>query len=177
MSEELRAEIAALQLPLMATHADGYAIPRRNYLWGHWLRYGGLYPDDQIRLFKRGRGRFKVRRVHESVEIDGRVECLHHPIDHHSYQGLGDVIQRLDRYTDLAALDLLDQGRPFRVSALVMRPAGRFLRNYVLKQGFRDGIPGLIMAVSYAYSVFVREAKLWELTQNPRAGPQEHQMK
>jgi hypothetical protein len=45
-----------------------------------------------------------------------------------------------------------------------MHPLGRFLRNYVLKQGFRDGIPGLIMAVSYAYSVFAREAKLWELT-------------
>jgi hypothetical protein len=50
-----------------------------------------------------------------------------------------------------------------------MRPLGRFLRNYVLKQGFRDGIPGLIMAVSYAYSVFVREAKLWEMARSHRA--------
>jgi glycosyltransferase involved in cell wall biosynthesis len=170
VSDGLHAEVAALQRQPIVNLADGYAIPRRNYLWGRWLRYGGLYPDDQIRLFKRGKGAFKARRVHESVAIDGRVERLQHPIEHHSYQGLGDVIQRLDRYTDLAALDLHEQGQPFRVTALLLRPVGRFLRNYVLRQGFRDGIPGLIMAVSYAYSVFVREAKLWEMTRSPRAG-------
>lgn len=169
VSAELREEIDALRRQPQALLADGYAIPRRNYLWGRWLRYGGLYPDYQIRLFKRGRGRFKARRVHESVQIDGRVQRLRQPLEHYSYQRLGDVIQRLDRYTDLAALDLREQGQPFRVTALATRPLGRFLRNYVLKQGFRDGIPGLIMAVSYAYSVFSREAKLWELTR--RAAP------
>jgi glycosyltransferase involved in cell wall biosynthesis len=173
VSAGLHAEIAALQQQPMATLADGYAMPRRNYLWGRWLRHGSLYPDYQVRLFKRGRGGFKARRVHESVAIDGRVERLRHPIEHHSYRGLGDVIQRLDRYTDLAALDLRDQGQPFRVTALITRPIGRFLRNYALKQGFRDGIPGLIMAVSYAYSVFAREAKLWELTRNFQGGPQD----
>jgi (heptosyl)LPS beta-1,4-glucosyltransferase len=166
VSDGLHAEVAALQRQPIVNLADGYAIPRRNYLWGRWLRYGGLYPDDQIRLFKRGKGAFKARRVHESVAIDGRVERLQHPIEHHSYQGLGDVIQRLERYTDLAALDLRDQGQLFRLPALIMRPAGRFLRNYVWKQGFRDGIPGLIMAASYAYGVFAREAKLWELTRS-----------
>jgi hypothetical protein len=120
-------------------------------------------------LFKRGLGGFKARRVHESVVVDGRVERLRHPIRHHSYQGISDVIQRLEHYADLAALDMRDQGRSFRITALVMRPLGRFLRNYMLKQGFRDGIPGLIMAVSYAYSVFAREAKLWELTRGDRA--------
>jgi (heptosyl)LPS beta-1,4-glucosyltransferase len=164
VSAALHEEIAVLRQQPLVSLADGYAIPRRNYLWGRWLRYGGLYPDYQIRLFKRGRGRFKARRVHESVQIDGRVQRLQQPLEHYSYQRLGDVIQRLDRYTELAALDLREQGQPFHVTALVMRPLGRFLRNYVLKQGFRDGIPGLIMAVSYAYSVFCREAKLWELT-------------
>jgi glycosyltransferase involved in cell wall biosynthesis len=170
VSEGLRTEIAALLQQSIAELADGYAVPRRNYLWGRWLRHGGLYPDEQVRLFKRGKGRFTARRVHESVAIAGRVGRLQHAIEHHSYRGLSDVIQRLDRYTDLAALDLQDRGQPFRLRALVMHPAGRFLRNYVLKQGFRDGIPGLIMAVSYAYSVFVREAKLWEMTRGQRAG-------
>ena len=170
VSAALRAEITALCLQPPASLADGYAVPRRNYLWGRWLRYGGLYPDYQIRLFKRGRGCFTARRVHESVQIDGRVGRLTHHLDHYSYQRLGDVILRLDRYTDLAALDRRDHGRSFRATALGMRPIGRFLRNYVLKQGFRDGIPGLIMAGSYAYGVFAREAKLWELTRIPAAG-------
>ena len=169
VSAGLRREIATLQQQPLDTRANGYTVPRRNYLWGHWLRYGGLYPDGQIRLFKRGKGEFTRRRVHESVAIDGPVERLQHPLEHHSYQGISDVIQRLDRYTELAALDLWDQGQPFRWTTLVMRPLGRFLRNYGLKQGFRDGIPGLIMAVSYAYSVFVREAKLWEMASRHRA--------
>lgn len=172
VSDGLRQEIAALQRRPVVTLAAGYAMPRRNYLWGQWVRYGGLSPDYQIRLFKRGLGGFKARRVHESIVVDGRVERLQYPIQHYSYQGIGDIIQRLERYTDLAALDLRDQGRSFRVTALVMRPLGRFLRNYVLKQGFRDGIPGLIMAVSYAYSVFVREVKLWEMTQRHGVEPQ-----
>jgi glycosyltransferase involved in cell wall biosynthesis len=170
VSEGLRQEIAILQQQPLDTRANGYAVPRRNYLWGYWLRYGGLYPDYQIRLFKRGKGEFKARRVHESVAINGPVERLRHALEHHSYQGVSDVIQRLDRYTALAALDLWDQGQPFRRTALVMRPLGRLLRNYGLKQGFRDGIPGLIMAVSYAYSVFVREVKLWEMANRHRAG-------
>jgi len=171
VSDELRQEIEALQHRPLVTLAAGYAIPRRNYLWGQWLRYGGLFPDYQLRLFKRGLGGFKARRVHESIVVDGRVERLQHPIQHYSYQGIGDVVQRLERYADLAALDLRDQGQPCRISALIMRPIGRFLRNYVLKQGFRDGIPGLIMAVSYAYSVFLREVKLWEMTQGHKKEP------
>jgi len=81
------------------------------------------------------------------------------PSEHHSYQGISDVIQRLDRYTELGRPRPTGPRSAVRCTALVMRPLGRFLRNYVLKQGFRDGIPGLINAVSYAYSVFVREAK------------------
>ena len=172
VSAALRQEIAALQHRPLALLAAGYTIPRRNYVWGRWLRYGGLSPDYQLRLFKRGLGSFKRQRVHESIVVAGRVERLQHPIQHYSYQGIGDVVQRLERYADLAARDLRDYGRPFRASALIVRPAGRFLRNYVLKQGFRDGIPGLIMAVSYAYSVFVREVKLWEMTQSQVTGPE-----
>jgi glycosyltransferase involved in cell wall biosynthesis len=171
VSAGLQAEITTLQRLPMATGADGYAVPRRNYLWGSWLQHGGLYPDYQLRLFKRGKGRFKAQHVHESVAIEGRVERLRHPIEHFSYQGMSDIIQRLDRYTELAALDRWEQGQSFCLSALITRPVGRFLRNYVLKQGVRDGIPGLIMAVSYAYGVFVREARLWEMARTRRAGP------
>jgi glycosyltransferase involved in cell wall biosynthesis len=169
VSPPLRVEITALQRQPLKWLAAGYAIPRRNYLWGRWLRHGGLYPDRQIRLFKRTRGWFRTQRVHESVEVRGHVGQLQHPIDHYSYRGVGDIIARLNRYSDLAAQDLCDRRQAYRLSALMMRPLGRFLRNYLLKQGFRDGVPGLIMAVSYAYSVFAREAKLWEMTRHGRA--------
>jgi glycosyltransferase involved in cell wall biosynthesis len=162
----LRTEITALlQQPLEAL-AEGYAIPRRNYLWGRWLQHGGLYPDRQIRFFKRGHGCFTAPRVHEIVKIHGRIDRLRQPLDHYSYRGVEDLIARLNHYSDLAAQDRRDRACMFRASALVLRPLARFLRNYLLQQGFRDGIPGLIMAVSYAYSVFAREAKVWEMTRS-----------
>ncbi|MGH8057259.1 MAG: glycosyltransferase family 2 protein [Candidatus Entotheonellia bacterium] len=174
VSGELRAEISTLRQQPLETLADGYAIPRRNYLWGRWLRHGGLYPDYQLRLFKRGKGRFNRRRVHESVEVTGRVGYLPCPLDHYSYRGLGDFIERLNRYTELAAQDRYEHGPSFHTWTLVTRPLARFLRNYLLQQGFRDGLPGLLIAVSYAYGVFAREAKLWELTRGREAGPQAH---
>lgn len=174
VSEGLQAEISTLRQQPLEMLADGYAIPRRNYVWGRWMRHGGLYPDDQLRLFKRGKGRFSERRVHESVEVTGRIGRLSHPLDHYSYRGLGEFIERLNRYTDLAAQDRRDQGPPFHAWGLATRPVARFLRNYLLKQGFRDGLPGLIIAVSYAYAVFAREAKLWELTRSDLARLKEH---
>ncbi len=172
VSPALRQEVVALLQQPLVTLADGYAIPRRNYLWGRWLRHGGLYPDYQIRLFKRGRGNFTAQRVHESVAVRGDVALLRQPLEHYSYRGVSDVIARLNRYSDLAAQDLCERGGVPRMARLVLRPLGRFLRNFLLKQGFRDGIPGLIMAVSYAYGVFAREAKLWELTQGRQEGRQ-----
>jgi glycosyltransferase involved in cell wall biosynthesis len=169
VSPELRSEMIELRQRPWETLADGYAVPRRNYLWGRWLRYGSLYPDYQIRILKRGKASFKARRVHESVSVSGRVGRLQCPLDHYSYRNMSDVIDRLNRYTDLAAQDQLEHGQVFRLSAIMLRPLGRFLRHYVVRQGFRDGIPGLIMAVSYAYSVFAREAKLWEMTRMPQA--------
>src|SRR5206468_11813051 len=67
VSPELRSEIAGV----LASDgpADGYAVPRRNIFWGRWVRHGGLYPDWQVRLFRRGRGRFVPRAVHESVSV------------------------------------------------------------------------------------------------------------
>ena len=170
----LRAEIVALQPIPLEVLADGYAIPRRNYVWGRWLKHGGLYPDYQLRLFKRGKGRFTGRRVHESVQVNGRIGRLQEPLDHYSYRSLSDVIERLNGYADLAARDRLEQGPPFQAWALAMRPVGRFVRNYFLRQGFRDGIPGLIMAVSYAYAVFAREAKLWEVAEGHQRELKDH---
>lgn len=65
---------------------DGYAVPRRNIFWGRWVRHGGLYPDWQVRLFRRGRGRFSARAVHESVQVDGAVGRLAGHLEHRSYR-------------------------------------------------------------------------------------------
>ena len=162
VSTELTAEIRRV---LAADGpADGYAVPRRNIFWGRWVRHGGLYPDWQLRLFRRGRGRFIERAVHESVRVDGRVERLAGHLEHRSYRDVGDFLARADRYAALAAADAVAQGRRARARDFVLRPLGRFLSMYVLYRGFLDGWRGFLLASLYAYYVLIRAVKIWERT-------------
>ena len=162
VSPELRAEIARV---LAADGpADGYTVPRRNIFWGRWVRHGGLYPDRQLRFFRRGRGRFVARAVHESVRVEGRVEPADGHLEHRSYRDVSDFLARADRYSTLAAEEAVAQGRRARVSDLLLRPVGRFLAMYVVQGGVLDGWRGFLLATLYAYYVLIRSAKIWERT-------------
>ncbi len=141
---------------------DGYAIPRKNFFWGAWVRHGRLYPDYQRRLFRRGRGRFLERLVHESVEIQGTVGRFDSPLLHHSYRNLDEFLQRSNRYSTLAAEEWTRRGVRVGPTDLIFRPLGRFLSMYLLHLGFLDGWRGFLLAGLYAHYVFLRTAKVWE---------------
>jgi glycosyltransferase involved in cell wall biosynthesis len=161
VSVPLRAEIEAVVRG--AGDAVGYTVPRRNVFWGRWVRHGGLYPDRQLRLFRRGRGAFVERPVHESVTVDGPVGRLTGHLEHRSYRDVADFLARADRYASLGADDWLAAGRPVRpLLDLVARPIGRFLGMYVARAGFLDGWRGFLLATLYAYYVFMRSTKVWE---------------
>lgn len=162
VSAELRDEVKA-RLDAAAS-VDGYAVPRRNVFLGQWIRHGGLYPDWQVRLFRRGRGRFVARDVHESVQVDGPIGRLAGHLVHRSYRDLSDFFERANRYSTLAAQDLLRRGRTARARELLLRPVARFVSMYVARGGFLDGRKGLLLAALYAYYVFMRTAKVWEVT-------------
>jgi glycosyltransferase involved in cell wall biosynthesis len=163
VSAPLREEIAAM-VERGGAHT-GYAIPRRNVFWGRWIRHGGLYPDWQLRLFARGRGRFAERSVHESVTVEGSVGRLTGHLEHRSYRDVADFLARADRYSTLAAEEWLAAGRPSRpLIDLAVRPVGRFLGMYLARGGFLDGWRGFLLAVLYGYYVLMRSAKVWERT-------------
>ncbi len=151
--------------------ADGYSMPRRNIFWGSWVRHGGLHPDDQLRLFRRGAGQFVGDEVHESVRLAGRVEPLREALVHHSYRSLEDFIERSNRYSTLAARDWIRRGKRVGLADLVVRPLGRFLSMYIVRRGFLDGWRGFVLAVLYADYVFLRMAKAWE---SSRTGTDTH---
>jgi glycosyltransferase involved in cell wall biosynthesis len=160
VTPELRSRIARILAE--DGPADGYAIPRRNVFWGRWVRHGGLYPDFQLRLFRRRAGRFTGDGVHESVQVSGRVERLAEPLLHHSYRGIEDFVARSNRYSSLAARDWIERGRRVRLAHLILRPLGRFLSMYIIRLGVLDGWRGLVLALLYADYVFLRMAKAWE---------------
>jgi glycosyltransferase involved in cell wall biosynthesis len=160
VSEALRAEIRATLAGQPG--AAGFLIPRQNVFQGRWIRHGGFYPDHQLRLFRRGRGVFSPHAVHESVRVDGPVGRLRAPLVHQSYRGVDDFVTRANRYSELAARELAARGAGGSLADLLVRPFWRFASGYVLRAGFLDGWRGFVLAVLYAYYVFLRAAKVRE---------------
>jgi hypothetical protein len=96
------------------------------------------------------------------VAVSGHVEALAEPLLHHSYRGLDDFVARSNRYSTLAAVELMKRGHRLRWTDLTLRPFARFFSMYVVKMGFLDGWRGFVLAVLYANYVFLRMAKAWE---------------
>jgi glycosyltransferase involved in cell wall biosynthesis len=165
----LAGEIRAL-MASEPRHA-GYRIPRVSWYLGTWIRTTDWYPDRQLRLYDRRRGRWESRRVHESVALDGPAGALQHVLEHRPYRDLSHHLQTVDRYTTLAAEDMLAEGRRSSLGPLLIQPPAAFVRNYVLKQGFRQGAAGLIVSALNSYYVFMKYAKLWQLQSRPSEAP------
>ncbi|MFQ5896731.1 MAG: glycosyltransferase family 2 protein [Candidatus Methylomirabilia bacterium] len=171
VTPELREEIERVEAA--DGPAAGYAVPRKNILWGAWLRHGGLYPDWQVRLFRRACGRFADHPVHESVAVQGPVGRLAQPLLHESYRNLEEFVARANRYSTLAALEWRTRARRVSLADLIVRPAARFSSMYLLRWGFLDGWRGFVVATLYAQYVFLRTAKVWEWQRGQgREGPE-----
>jgi len=166
--EEIRGELGG-----PAKDLDGYVAYRRTYYLGRWIRYGGWYPDCEIRLYRREKGRWEGG-LHAKVVVDGKVGSLHHEYLHDTYRDISDQIQTIDRYSQVAAEDLLKNGEKFSLFKLLFHPPFRFMKEYLLKSGFRDGMPGFIIVVATMFYVFIKYAKLWELTRVRDKGDSEN---
>ena len=165
--EELSAEAAAelsalLQSPELNQH-DGYNFPRLSWNLGRWIRHGGWYPDLQLRLYDRTRTSWQGGdKVHERVSATN-IKRLTHPIFHYPFPTHAEQVSTNNRYSGLGAEELRARGKKFSVLKLVFKPISKFLETYLIKRGFMDGLPGFIIAVGAAYSVFLKFAKLWEI--------------
>ena len=163
----LAAEIRALLAGTPA--ASGFRIPRVAWYLGRWIRSTDWYPDYQLRLYDRRAGQWNGRRIHESVELQGTPGQLRQELQHYAYRDLSHHLATIDRYTTLAAEQWLAEGRRTNGFELFIHPRLAFIRNYLLRAGFRDGEPGLLVSKLNSYYVFLKLAKLWELQHRPRA--------
>lgn len=142
---------------------DGYFVARKNYFLGRWIRHCGWYPDYNLRLFKSGKGLFKDREVHEAMVVEGTTGYLKHPIEHYTYRSISDYLQRLDRYSTLAARELLKENKTYGMLHIAFRPSYTFLNMFILRAGFWEGYHGFILSVLYAFYTFSKYIKLREL--------------
>ena len=143
--------------------ARAFRMPRVSFYFGRWMRTTDMYPDFQLRLYDRRHARWEGKYVHESVRADGAVAYLKNELQHHPYRDLSEHLVRMDRYTTLAARQMHEQGRRTSAISMVVHFKLAFLRNYILKGGFRDGTAGFVVSLVNSYYVFLKLAKLWEL--------------
>ena len=143
---------------------DGYRVARKNYFCGRWIRHLGWYPDYTLRLFRRGRGRFRDREVHEEVVVDGPVGDLPTPLTHYSYRSVSEYVARMDRYARLAAQEMAKAGRRPWPGELFVRPFFSFLHLYFIRRGFLEGTPGYTLAVLMSVYKFLKYYYLRELS-------------
>lgn len=139
-----------------------FEIPRLAYFLGRWIWHSGWYPGHVLRLFRKSRAQFTDVLVHEGVQVDGPVGVLKNHLLHYTDRDTAHYFRKYDQFTSLAARQLFERGRKFRIVDLLFRPLILFIKMYFFKQGFRDGIQGLILAVFSANYVFTKYAKLWE---------------
>jgi glycosyltransferase involved in cell wall biosynthesis len=145
---ELREEIAATVVDPDA--ADGYFVARKNYVGDKWIQFGGWYPDYSLRLFRRGKGRFNERAVHEAALVQGKVATLKHPLIHRTCRDFEEFHKRQMRYAELAAGQMAQEGKSAGVLDSLLRPPMTFLKMFVVKGGFLDGSAGWKLARLYA---------------------------
>jgi glycosyltransferase involved in cell wall biosynthesis len=141
----------------------GFRIPRVTWHLGRWIRTTDWYPDYQLRLYDRRAAQWTGRHVHEGVQVAGGVGRLRAELQHYAYRDIAEHMETIERYTTLAARQMYEAGRRATATEIAIHPRLAFFRNYIVKGGFRDGLPGLIISRMNAYYVFLKFAKLWEL--------------
>ena len=174
LTEELQAEIRGMLEAdeRIAPKVDGYRLRLRHVFLGRWMRYGGYYPDMKLRLFRRvtssGVAHFSERPVHESVQVDGRVETLTEDFLHHGYPNLELYLEHMNRYSSLGAKIVAEKGKisrswPAFFWNAVFVPKLTFFWNYFFRLGFLDGREGLLLHLYHSAYISWKYAKAWQI--------------
>lgn len=164
VSPALREEILAMLRRGVPDRIDGFDFPRQVWYMRRWIRHGDWYPDAKLRLFRKARGRCCGIEPHERIEVQGEVRHLRAPLFHYTYDDIADQVSTMNRFSSISARS---EGRREPSAAallwgMLMHPPFRFFRCYFIKLGFLDGVAGLVIASSAAFSTFLKYAKLWE---------------
>ena len=134
-------------------------MPRLAQYLGRWILHSGWYPDRKVRLYDRRKARWVGDFVHESVKVEGRVGHLKSNLLHFTCDSLSEHLKTMDRYTTLAAEELVSNKQRVAWPNLIVDPAWTFLNTYLVQSGFLDGVEGLTIAYMAALYTFLKYAK------------------
>ncbi|MGE4232614.1 MAG: glycosyltransferase family 2 protein [Bacteriovoracia bacterium] len=161
ITPELRDEI--LSEIKNSSQDSAFAISRKTFYWGKWIRHGGWYPNYVTRLARKGHARWTEPNVHEELVSNQGVRRLKNSMEHYTFQGLSDQIATNLRYARQGAHDLYQKGARPSLLKLLLKPLSKFFETYIIKKGFLDGLAGFVISVNAAHSMFLKYAFLYEI--------------
>jgi glycosyltransferase involved in cell wall biosynthesis len=173
ITPELEEEISQLfaHHPSRIIH-HGFYVPRKNFFLGRWIRHSGWWPDHTIRLFKKEVSYVEPREVHEKVIVKGDVGYLKGHMEHYTYDSISDYIKKMENYSTLSAREIaLKNPKPSAFAPafkMLTSPLFTFAKMFFLKQGFRDGFHGLMLAALYGFYSFLKYAKALEILERQK---------
>jgi len=161
--EVIPPELAKEMREVVSQNVNGYWISRKNILFGKWIQHGLWWPDKQLRLFKRGMGKFPCKHVHEYLVVDGPTAELTVPMVHYNYETVSQFIRKMDEiYTENEVISHVAAGYRVVWQDAIRFPMSDFVKTYFAQGGYKDGLHGLILSMLQAFYSFIVFAKLWE---------------
>jgi glycosyltransferase involved in cell wall biosynthesis len=142
---------------------NSYELARRAFFIGKWIKHSGWYPSRVTRLFNKQIIHFDDKEVHEGLVIKGEIGRLKYDLNHYTDPSIDHYLGKFNLYTTLAAEELYNKGKRASLNDILLRPVFLFIKMYIFRLGFLDGINGLILAVFSSAYVFTKYSKLWEL--------------
>lgn len=159
ISKELAKEIISIPSD---TAESGFWIPRKNYIFGKWIEFGGWYPDYQLRLFKKAKGKYTKKHVHENISLEGSTSKLKEHIIHYNYDSILQFVLKVTQYAQNEASDLLEHGYNFSYFDAIKFPLSEFLSRFFARKGYKEGLHGLVISIFMAFYHFLIFAFIWE---------------
>lgn len=161
VTPELKEEI--IQLIKEGFRYNGYNIPHRNHMGNTWIRHGGWYPNKKLKLFKKSEFRYAEEEYHPPAIMKGERKDLKGEIVHLTYKNFSDMVLKINHQTNFEARKWIRDKRKATLSHVLRKASDRFIKAYILKQGFRDGALGFMMAFFSGFYQILTYAKYMEL--------------
>ena len=163
--EQIPVELKDEILSILSLDIDvvGYWIARKNIIFGKWIEHSGWFPDHQMRLFRRGTGKFQEQHVHEMIQVQGKTEYLKKPMIHNSYETIFQFLHKtITIYAPNEAKELVRKGYVFNYLDSLRFPVKEFTSRFFAREGYKDGFHGLMLSFFMAFYHFIVFSFIWE---------------
>lgn len=161
VSRELADEIYQ-HIAQFLSSVNGFYLTRQDVLWGKELKFGDVGKTSFLRLARKDKGKWQGK-VHETWEVLGEKKELKNPLIHHPHPNVSEFLSEINYYSSLRAKELYDRGEKANFWTIIMYAKGKFFYNFFIKQGFRDGVEGMIHALLMSFYSFLVRGKLWQM--------------